>query len=79
MAEIKIRNVTNNQKESLELLAKKYDFPSLNSYLLYILEQLIEGEGQSEFEKKRQEHEKEIAKLIEKNSRIILEAVEYLK
>lgn len=78
MEEIKIRNVESSVKEELKMMAKERMYPSLNSYLVDVLTDLVNSKGMNEFEEKFFEQQNELGNILEKNTEAILKALEFL-
>ena len=78
MGVLYLRNVSPELKEALLFLSKERMYPSLNSYLVDVLTDLVNSKGMNEFEEKFFEQQNELGNILEKNTEAILKALEYL-
>ena len=73
MNEIKVRGIDKSKIEKLKELAKRNNYPSLNSYLLDKLNSLAEENEELEYRKKYLEAQEVMIQTIEKNTEVMLQ------
>lgn len=79
MAELKIRGIKESKVIKLKEIAKRNGYSSLNSYLLYKLEELAEEIEVVEYRKKYLSTQEKNIKVIEENTEVIKKLFEFLE
>lgn len=79
MGEIKIRGVDESLKQFLIEEAKTLYYPSLNAFLVSLLEDYQRHKGLLPYQVEEEKRQAQLGRIIEKNTEVILDALAYIK
>lgn len=79
MAEIKIRGIDESLKQHLVEQARKLYFPSLNAFLITLLEEYKAHNNLLPYQVAEEQRQAGLAKIIEENTQTIVAALAYIE